>query len=169
MEARMSTRNLALTLVAVGALLTVAAGCGDDDETLSKAEVIKRGSAICKAGERKVNALPQPRSENPFAKDAPKGDPERARRFIAGYGEALNGVRTQLAELELPEQDKEQLEGFIADLGPTVKRFRDAARAAAQRNYKAAEIAGTDGFRRFEEASKKTAAYGFPKGVCQTG
>lgn len=165
----MRTRTLAVPLIAATALLAAAVGCGDDDETLSKREVIKRGSAICKAAEKKVNALPEPRSENPFAKDAPKGDPEKARQFLAGYGAALEGVREQLGELELPNQDKEQVEGFIDDLGPTVKRFRDAATATARGDYKAAKEAGMDAFRRFEEASKKTAAYGFPRGVCQTG
>jgi hypothetical protein len=50
-----------------------------------------------------------------------------------------------------------------------VNQFRDAARATGRGNYEAAQTAAMDGFRRFEDASKKTTAYGFPKGVCRTG
>ena len=57
----MKTRNLTLTLVAVTALLVGAAGCGGGDKTLTKAQVIKRGSAICRAAQRHVEATPAPR------------------------------------------------------------------------------------------------------------
>jgi len=35
--------------------------------------------------------------------------------------------------------------------------------------YHAAELRAKQGFSLFERASKKTRAYGFPKGVCQAG
>jgi hypothetical protein len=155
--------KLALSLVVVAAVAGTA-GCGGD-ETLSKQEVIKQASAVCKAAEAKVYALPQLTVEDPFAKNAPKGAPEQARQFLAGYGDALDQLRTDLGALELPDEDKDTFEGFVGDLGPTVATFRRAERAAAARDPEALAIANA-AFGRFEEASRKTLAYGFPKDVC---
>lgn len=160
-------RHFVPPLVAVAALLAGAAGCGGDDETLSKPEVIKRGSAICRAGEEKVTGMSL--SEDQFAKDAPERDREKAQRFLAIYADSLQAVRKQLGDLKLPEEDKEKLEGFIADLGPTVKRFRQAERALAEGDPKSAAADANEAFGLFAKASEKTAAYGFPKGVCGSG
>lgn len=165
MKTRSHHRRGALALFAASALAVTAAGCGGNAETLSKAEVIERASGICIAQEKKVRALPQLTSENPFAESAPAGDREKARRFLAGYGDALETVRTRLGELALPDEDREQLEGFIEDLGPTVAKLRAAERAAAQGDPRALALAN-QAFGLFEEASKQTAAYGFPKDVC---
>ena len=137
--------------------------------TLTKAQVIQRGSAICKAGERKVEALPQIRSQHPFAANAPKGDAARAIRFLAGYADALEGVRVGLAKLDPPPQGRALLKGFIADLDPTVAAFRRAHADAVSGRYPAAESEAQRAFGLFAKASKKTAAYGFPNGVCQSG
>jgi hypothetical protein len=158
-------RRAVLPLLAATALVVAAAGCGGNDQTLSKAEVIKRGSAICVAQEAKVRALPQLTTENPFAKGASEEDRQTAENFLAGYADALHAVRTQLGTLKLPDQDKQKLVGFIRDLGPAVKKLREAERAAAQNDPRALTLA-QDAFGLFEEASKKTAAYGFPNDVC---
>ena len=156
-----------LPLLAVAALLAAAAGCGDDDETLSKAEVVERGSAICKAGERKIAGLSL--SEDQFATNAPEGERAKAREFLALYGDSLGTVRAQLGDLKLPEEDKEKLEGFIGELGATVERFRQAERELVGGDPKAAEASATEAFGLFAKASEQTAAYGFPKGVCGSG
>ena len=127
--------------------------------------MIERASAICTAQEKKVRALPQLTSENPFAKDAPSGEREKAEKFLGGYADALQTVRTRLGELALPEQDEEKLEGFVDDLGPTVNKLREAERAAARNDARALAVAN-EAFGLFEEASKKTAAYGFPNDIC---
>ena len=160
----MKTRVHLLLLVATAFALALV-GCGGSDETLSKAEVIEQASTICMAQEEKVRALPQLSSENPFAESAPKGDGEKAERFLGGYADALQTVRTELGGLALPEEDREQLEGFIQDLGPTVEKLREAEQAAARRDPQALALAN-EAFGLFEEASKQTAAYGFPKDVC---
>jgi hypothetical protein len=165
MRIHFQPRHAAVPLLVVGALALPVAGCGSDDKTLSKAEVIKQGSAICEAQEARVEALPQLTSENPFDEDAPKEDRETARNFLAGYADALQTVRSELGALRLPAQDKEQLEGFINDLGPTVEQLRAAERAAADNDPAAVPMAAK-AFGLFEEASKKTAAYGFPEDVC---
>jgi len=153
-------------VVAVAALASVAQAAG---VTLTKQQVIAKGSAICRAAEAKVNALPQPRSQNPFAKTAPKGDRARGLKFIAGYADALDGVRRGLAKLDAPPAGRALLVSFVAQLGPTIAAFRTAhADALAGRDARA--LAGVQrGFALFERASKQTKAYGFPKGVCQAG
>jgi hypothetical protein len=165
MKANFHPRRAALPALAAAVIAIAVAACAGGDETLSKAEVIERASAICIAQEEKVRALPQLTSDNPFAEDAPAGERERARTFLNGYADALETVRTQLGELALPDEDREQLAGFIADLGPTVAKLREAERAAARQDPRALALAN-EAFGLFEQASKQTAAYGFPKDVC---
>jgi hypothetical protein len=138
-------------------------------ETLTKAQVIRRGSAICKAAERRVDATPGPRSQNPFAANAPKGDRERALRFIAVYASALESVRVGLAKLDAPLQGRGLLTSFVAQLGPTVAAFRAGYADAVAHRYARALVEVQRGFALFARASAKTKAYGFPKGVCQSG
>src|SRR5262245_24386525 len=85
--------------------------------TLTKAEVIKRGSVICRAAEKSVLRLPQPRSQNPFSKTAPKGDAARGEAFLQGYADALQTVRTGLARLNAPAEGRPLLQSFLAQLG----------------------------------------------------
>ncbi len=162
-------RTTAIVLAAVLAALATATLAHSTDRTLTKAQVIARGSAICKTGERKADALPQIRSANPFAPNAPKGDKRRAIVFIAGYANALEGVRVGLARLAPPAQDRGLFEAFIADLRPTVAAFRAGHRAALAGRYAQAMSEVQRGFTLFAKASKNTKAYGFPKGVCQSG
>jgi hypothetical protein len=131
--------------------------------------VIQQGSKICRAGEAKVNRLPQIKSQNPFAKSAPAGDAQRAIAFLAGYANALAGVRAGLAGLQPPVQGRALLQGFIRDLGPTIATFRQARSEALVHKYDAAQADVQKAFGKFEQAGKKTKAYGFPNGVCQAG
>lgn len=155
-----------LAIVALSAALT---GTPAHADTLTKSQVIARGSAICKKGERAVNALPQIRSQHPFSAGAPAGDRARAIRFLGGYADALEGVRVGLARLAPPVQGRRLLEGFIGDLRPTVAMFRKAHLDATAGRYDDAESEAQRAFVLFAKASAQTAAYGFPKGVCQSG
>jgi hypothetical protein len=153
-------------LLAAAALAPPALAGGS---ALTRHETIVRGSAICKAAERKVDALPQPKSQNPFARNAPEAERARGLAFVAGYANALAGVRSGLAKLDAPPAGRELLESFITQLGPTIEAFRSAhAEALAGRDAQAlADV--QRGFGLFARASAKTKAYGFPKGVCQSG
>ena len=153
-------------LLATAALAPAALAEG---HTLSKHEVIVKGSAICKAAEHKVDALPQPASQNPFAKNAPAAERDRGLRFVAGYADALASVRSGLAKLDAPPTGRSLLQRFITQLGPTIAAFRRAHTEA---------LAGLDaraltdvqrGFDLFTKASSQTKSYGFPRGVCQSG
>lgn len=113
---------------------TAAAGCGSDStpasssgpapKTLSKAEVIAEGTAICTAAERRIESLPQVTSEHPFSAGASPRERRRALIFVSGYGDALASVRADLAALSPPAEGRGLLEGFVAELGPTVAAFR---------------------------------------------
>lgn len=158
------------TILAVAALAASVAAAGPASAgTLTKSQVIARGTAICKAAERKVDALPQIRSQHPFSKHAPAGDRERAIRFLAGYAGALQGVRVGLAGLSLPAEGRPLLVRFINDLRPTIATFRKAHADATAGRYAASEAETQRAFALFTRASKQTAAYGFPSGVCQAG
>ena len=160
---RTATFIAALLAAAAVAVPAVAA-----HRSLTKAAVIARGTVICKAAERKVDALPSPRSQNPFAQTAPKGDRARAIAFTAGYANALSGVRRGLGALDAPPADRGLLMGFVSDLGPTIAAFRTAHADALAGRFAASLAATQKGFGLFARASAKTKAYGFPKwkGVC---
>lgn len=156
--------SVALVVTSVPAAL---AGTG----TLTKAQVIERGSAVCRAAERRVDATPGPRSQNPFAKTAPQGDRERALNFMAVYARSLTSVRDGLGALVpvAPAQGRPMLASFVSQLGPAIASFRAGHAAALQHRYSAALADVRRGFNLFARASLKTKAYGFPKGVCQSG
>lgn len=161
-----TTLAIATALVAVSAPAALAG-----THTLTKAQVIARGSAVCRAAERRVEATPGPRSQNPFAPTAPKGDRRRALTFIAVYASALTSVRDGLGRLVplAPARGRPLLASFVSQLGPTIAAFR-AGHAAATAHHDARALADVRrGFGLFAKASAATKAYGFPKGVCQSG
>jgi hypothetical protein len=155
-----------LTLTAVLATAAVAAGCGGgSDNTLSKAEVIKQGTVICKAAEKRAEKLPQLTVEHPFAKGVDPAVGRQARRFLAGYAAALDYSRVGLSRLAAPDEDKSLLDGYLRDIRSVVTELRAASKAPAAGVEQRANAA----FRLFEKASSQTARYGFPKGVCGAG
>jgi len=137
--------------------------------TLTKAEVIKRGSAICKKAQGSVQRLPQPRSQNPFSKTAPKGDAARGEAFLKGYADALQTVRTGLAHLNAPAEGRPLLQSFLAQLGPVIATFREARSQAIAGHGAVAIRTVQRAFALWTKASARTRAYGFPKDVCQSG
>jgi hypothetical protein len=153
-----------LTLIAL-VMAAMAAGCGTGDKTLTKSQVIARGSTICKTAEKRVEALPQPTVQHPFAKGTSAKARSDARRFLAGYANALEYSRAGLAKLDAPKQDRPLLERYLTDLTAIVAQFRLAARAPAPQ----VEQDAMKAFAMFEKASSQTKKYGFPKGVCQAG
>jgi len=159
------------TLPIAVALIVVCVPAALGARVITKTEVIKRGSAICRAAERRVTATDGPRSQNPFAKTAPAGDRERAVKFVAVYASSLTSVRNGLGKLVpvAPPQGRPLLVSFVAQLGPTIAAFR-AGHAAALRHHDSAALGDVQrGFGLFARASAKTKAYGFPAGVCQSG
>jgi hypothetical protein len=155
-----------LTITAVLATAAVTAGCGGgNDKTLTKAEVIKQGSVICKAAEKRAENLPQLTVQHPFAKGMDPAVGRKARRFLAGYADALDYSRVGLSKLAAPNEDKTLFTGYLRDVATVVSELRAASKApAAQVEQRAGAAFGL-----FERASSQTARYGFPKGVCGAG
>jgi hypothetical protein len=166
-EVRMSSTRTGFASLALVAV-ALAAGCGGGGHnaaTLTKAEVIQRGTVICKVAERRAEKLPEPTVEHPFAKTEPSAVQKRARRWLAGMAGALDDSRVGLMKLAAPTQDKQLLDGYLRDIGIVVTELRAASKAPAARVEPEAQKA----FALFERASKQTAAYDFPKGVCGAG
>ncbi len=102
---------------ALGAVALVAAGCGSDNSTtdstasLTKAEFLKQGNAICAAGNKEINTeFEKFFEENGFSK---KNQPTQA-DFEEGAEEiVIPSIRKQideLKELEAPEGEEEKFE-----------------------------------------------------------
>jgi hypothetical protein len=110
-------RFLAL-IVAVGAFALIVAGCGssDDDSTtdstasLTKAEFVKQGNAICDAGNKEINAG--------FNEFLPKGkEPSKAVLDEAIETVLIPSVTKQVEEIRAlgaPEGEEEAVEDFLA-------------------------------------------------------
>jgi hypothetical protein len=162
------TSRLALALVAAAALAGAGVGCGsgddEDEATLTKAEVISQGGAICQEAEQSVEDLPAIPSDRPFVEFAPKQQ-QLAREFLVGYADLLDSTREGLAQLDAPEEDRELLDGYIADVEAVVAELR----AASEAEPDSVEAKADKAFALFDRASEHTAAYGFPKGVCGSG
>ena len=155
-------------LIIISAVATAAlvAGCGgSSDKTLTKNQVIARGTVICKSAEKRVEKLPQLTVQHPFAKGTSASTHQKARQFLAGYADALESSRAGLAKLDAPKQDRQLLDGYLADLSRIVGQFRSAAKAPDAN----VEAAAQKAFGVFEQASSQTKQYGFPKGVCGAG
>ena len=107
-------------LIAVAAVAFVAAGCGSDSSTtdstasLTKAEFLKQGNAICAAGNKEINVgFEKFFKENEFSK---KNQPTQA-DFEEGAEEiVIPSIRKQideLKELEAPEGEEEKFEALF--------------------------------------------------------
>jgi hypothetical protein len=156
-----------LTPISVIATAALVAGCGggSSDKTLTKSQVIARGTVICKTAEKRVEKLPQPTVQHPFAKGTSAKERSDARAFLTGYAGALDYSRQGLAKLDAPKQDRQLLDGYLTDLNGIVAQFRAAAKAPDAKVEGAAQKA----FVMFDQASSQTKKYGFPKGVCASG
>ena len=102
-------------LIAVAAVAFVAAGCGSDSSTtdstasLTKAEFVKQGNAICDAGNKEINAG--------FEEFLPKGkQPSKAELDEAMETVLIPSVTKQVEEIRAlgaPEGEEEAVEDFL--------------------------------------------------------
>jgi hypothetical protein len=107
-------------LIAGAAVVLVAAGCGSDSSTtdstasLTKAEFLKQGNAICAAGNKEINTgFEQFFEENEFSK---KNQPTQADFEEGAEQVVIPSVRKQideLKELEAPEGEEEKYEALF--------------------------------------------------------
>jgi hypothetical protein len=102
-------------IAAVAAVALVAAGCGSDDSTtdstasLTKAEFLKQGNAICDAGNKEINAG--------FNEFLPKGkEPSKAELDEAMETVLIPSIAKQIEEIRAlgaPEGEEEAVEDFL--------------------------------------------------------
>src|SRR5205085_1043874 len=149
--------NRATPALAAGLLAAGLAACGDDakSDTLTKAQVISRGTVICKAAEKKVATLPELQVEHPFAKGTTAAMHRQARAFLTGYASLLDSSRRGLRALKAPEQSRDLLDGYLRDTGLVVAELRAAARAPGAQ----VEAKANAAFTRFAKASEQTRKY----------
>jgi hypothetical protein len=152
------------TAVLAAGLVAAAAGCGGKD-TLTKQQVISKGTTVCKHAEAEVNKLPQLTTEHPFAKGTSASERRTARRFLVGYANALDDSHDGLARLDAPQDGKQLLDAYLAGITKVADELRAASKAPD------AQVEGMVGqaFGLFDSISKNTAQYGFAKGVCGSG
>lgn len=113
------------------------AGCGEDGDSgeggsapsLSKAEYIERGDAICKAIEEGTQGFPVP------PPDAPAAAHEK---FMSDVLEVVRDARGDFQSLDAPDGDtaaKETFDGYWDRVVSYVERARDAAAAEDKAAY----------------------------------
>jgi len=155
-----------IPFVIAAVVAATAAGCGSQTpQTLTKAQVISRGTAICKHAEREVDALPQLTTQHPFAPGTSAHERQTARNFLVGYAEALESSRAGLAKLKAPSNGRQLLDAYLAGIETVAAELRAAAKAPAGQ----VEPAVGKAFALFDRVSANTASYGFGKGVCASG
>ena len=118
-----------IALIGTGlAIALVAAGCGDDSSTtaLTKAEFVKQGNAICKAGNEEID-----REFEKFAEDNKLGKnkpPTNAQLEEAAEEFLLPSVSRQIDEvraLGAPEGQEEAVEAFLDNAEAEVEEIEE--------------------------------------------
>ncbi|HET6997154.1 MAG TPA: hypothetical protein VFI03_01065 [Solirubrobacterales bacterium] len=135
---------LIVALIALAAALSVP-GCGGDDEaTITKAELIKKGDAICKKADKT-------QGDDYIAYARKSGDPGTTESNVSKF--VFPPVVEQTEELEalgVPEGDEEKVDAIIAGIEEALKKS-EAVLGKNPENFEAP----------FEEVSKLAADYGF--------
>jgi hypothetical protein len=101
------------------ACLSLAAGCGDGDERLSRSEFIRQGDALCTEARGKTPRAPRTQ------------DLTRLATYFGQVAQVSTGIISRFRELDPPE-----------DLEDTTNRFLDAATARLRDIRDAADAAG---------------------------
>lgn len=125
-------KALPAALAVLVALAVVVAGCGSDDEattdetvTLTKAEFIKQGDAICQKGnDESEKEAEEFAEENDF--ELEKASDEQLEEAVSEV--LVANLRGQLDELEAlgaPEGDEEQVEEIIDSLEGATDEIED--------------------------------------------
>ena len=118
-----------LVVLALVALAAIVAGCGSDDsettETLTKAEFIEQGDAICKkANEQSEAEAEEFAEENDFTLE--KASDEQLEEAVAEVlVPSLNGQVEELDGLGAPEGDEERVEEIIVSLEGAADEIED--------------------------------------------
>src|SRR6187402_2247699 len=114
----------ALALAAVALTIGMAScGGGDDEESLTKAQFVKRATLICNEGEREreeaLSAATR-RLEEGESKVTPELQEEAILQILTTYERMVD----KLSELSLPEGDESKVEAMVESMEEAAKRVR---------------------------------------------
>ncbi len=115
-----------LAVLVLSALALVIAGCGSDDDTLTKAEFIKQADVICKkADDREAGEFVALAKSNPGEFEPPnvKKGQEKAIRVIL-----IPSIQKQVKDVEalgIPEGDEEELERFFDEVESGLEKVKE--------------------------------------------
>jgi len=150
------SKRLTLLLAVVMALGVIAAGCGSSDDdstdttvTLTKAEFIKQGDAICKqANEQSQSDAEDFAKENDF--ELEKASKEQLEEAI---GEvlvpSLNQQAEEISALGAPEGDEEKVDAIVVSLEGAAEEIESDPGAVFEGEPldEASKLAGDYGFK----------------------
>jgi hypothetical protein len=125
---------------AVMAFAAIVAGCGSSSSsttestaTLSKAEFVKQGNAICEAGNKEINAgFEEFAKEKEFSK---KNQPTKAEIEEGAEEVVVPSVRSQIEqikELGAPEGEEEKVEAFLENAEAQLEKGEENASLLAE-------------------------------------
>jgi hypothetical protein len=122
----------ALIAVALAALAASACGGGAGGKRLTRAQLIKRGDAICTRYRQKNIALqkraPRQSPTDPLASDATV---RKAGPILAQLADNLRGARNELSGLKPPKAIEARWKTTMGQYGEIASDLDDAAKAAA--------------------------------------
>jgi len=153
------SKSLFAALAAFAAIAMIAAGCGgggdssSDSSSLTKAEFLKQGNAICAKGNKEINeGFEEFAKENGFSE---KQQPTKAQLTEVVETVVLPKVRGQvegIKALGAPSGEEAQVEAIV-----------DAAEEALEKGEEEPAALASEKADPFAKANKKASAYGLVK------
>jgi hypothetical protein len=152
----MRTRAALLSMPLVAALALGA--CGSDTKTISKADYVSKGNAICQQGTNQIRKLKAP-DVDPSA-DLTKAQQKAVGDFLDQGVKIQNDLIKKLRDLGFPSGDKKKLEKIYdtSDSGASeIQKAADAAHAGKLSTFRTQYAKGGN---TLDQAQKDINAYG---------
>jgi len=122
--------RIAALLTAVLVLGAIAAGCGEDDSdstaTVTKAQFLKQGNAICAAGNKELDEEFEAFNEDGHLKENQQpSDAEAEEIADTILLPAVTEQLDELRELDAPEGEEEQVDEILSEAESAVEEVED--------------------------------------------
>lgn len=117
--------RIALLGAAIAALFVVGCGGGDDDsEPLSKTAFVKEANEICTNAEKQKTKLLEDWLAK-LSKEKKTPTPEEQEKFVPTLLPPIEEMTEELAELEPPSKDAEEIEKLISGFESSIEKLED--------------------------------------------